>query len=238
VDISILKKYDSQKMYEVYDKWPEIAQEAFESEQSVIHFDSINHIVFAGMGGSGAIGEIFASILSKSKIHVTVVKGYVLPKTVDKNTLVVTTSVSGNTVETLSVLESSTKVDCKIIAFSSGGKMKDVCLNKKIEYRNIPQLHSPRASFTNFLYSMLKTLEPIIPIKRIEVFESIKFLKEIREGSEVTGIGDKKTAPDDINVINPAFDMTPPELISGIITEKGVAKPPYEESIKKLFEAN
>ena len=61
---------------------------------------------------------------------------------------------------------------------------------------------------------------------------------EMRNGSEVTGIGDKKTAPDDINVINPAFDMTPPELITGIITEKGVAKPPYEESIKKLFEAN
>jgi len=59
---------------------------------------------------------------------------------------------------------------------------------------------------------------------------------EMRKGSEVTGIGDKKTAPDDINVINPAFDVTPPELISGIITEKGVAKPPYEESIKKLFE--
>jgi len=61
---------------------------------------------------------------------------------------------------------------------------------------------------------------------------------EMRNGSEVTGIGERKTAPDDINVINPAFDMTPPELISGIITEKGVATPPYEESIKKLFEAN
>ena len=61
---------------------------------------------------------------------------------------------------------------------------------------------------------------------------------EMRKGTEVTGIGDKKTAPDGINVINPAFDMTPPELISGIITEKGVAKPPFEESIKKLFEAN
>ncbi|MFB5608975.1 MAG: S-methyl-5-thioribose-1-phosphate isomerase [Nitrosarchaeum sp.] len=61
---------------------------------------------------------------------------------------------------------------------------------------------------------------------------------EMRKGVEVTGTGDKKTAPDDINVINPAFDMTPPELISGIITEKGVAKPPYVDSIKKLFEAN
>jgi len=60
---------------------------------------------------------------------------------------------------------------------------------------------------------------------------------EQRKPSEVTGIGDKKTAPDGIDVINPAFDMTPPELISGIITENGIVKPPYNESIKKLFEA-
>lgn len=60
---------------------------------------------------------------------------------------------------------------------------------------------------------------------------------EMRKNEEVTGIGDKKTAPDGIDVINPAFDMTPPELIAGIITEAGVANPPFEESIKKLFEA-
>jgi methylthioribose-1-phosphate isomerase len=61
---------------------------------------------------------------------------------------------------------------------------------------------------------------------------------EQRKAIEVTQIGDKKTAPDGINVINPAFDMTTPELISGIITEAGIAKPPFGESIKKLFEAN
>jgi len=61
---------------------------------------------------------------------------------------------------------------------------------------------------------------------------------EMRNGSEVTGIGNQKTAPDDIAVINPAFDMTPPELISGIITEKGVATAPFEESIQKLFETS
>jgi methylthioribose-1-phosphate isomerase len=60
---------------------------------------------------------------------------------------------------------------------------------------------------------------------------------EQRKSSEVTQIGDKKTAPDGVGVINPAFDMTPPELISGIITEAGIATPPYEESIKKLFSA-
>src|SRR5579883_3288959 len=61
---------------------------------------------------------------------------------------------------------------------------------------------------------------------------------EQRKGTEVTGVAGRKTAPDDINVINPAFDMTPPELITGIITEAGVAKPPFEESIKKLFDSN
>jgi len=61
---------------------------------------------------------------------------------------------------------------------------------------------------------------------------------EQRNPSEVTTIGDKKTAPDGIGVINPAFDMTPPELITGIITEEGVAKPPFVDSIRKLFEAN
>ncbi|MFZ0842459.1 MAG: S-methyl-5-thioribose-1-phosphate isomerase [Nitrosotalea sp.] len=60
---------------------------------------------------------------------------------------------------------------------------------------------------------------------------------EQRKASEVTGVAGKKTAPDGINVINPAFDMTPPELITGIITEVGVAKPPFVESIRKLFES-
>ena len=61
---------------------------------------------------------------------------------------------------------------------------------------------------------------------------------EQRKPSEVTGIGNNKTAPNGIDVINPAFDITPPELISGIITENGVVRSPYEESIRKLFESN
>ena len=77
---------------------------------------------------------------------------------------------------------------------------------------------------------------PLSTIDMITKAEDV--IIEMRKGSEVTGIGDKKTAPDDINVINPAFDMTPPELISGIITEKGVVTAPYEESILKLFQAN
>ena len=53
-------------MYKVYDQWPNIAREAYSSSQDVVDFDKIDHIVFAGMGGSGAIGDILSAILSKT----------------------------------------------------------------------------------------------------------------------------------------------------------------------------
>ena len=161
---SELEIIDKSGMHKIYDKWPEIATKSFNTDLEPADFKDIDHIVFSGMGGSGALGDVFSSILSKKNIHVSVMKGYLLPKTVDSNTLVVSTSVSGNTLETLSVLNSSTNLDCKVIAFSSGGKMENFCLKKGIEYRKIEQKHSPRASFTSFLYSMLKVLETLLTI--------------------------------------------------------------------------
>lgn len=58
---------------------------------------------------------------------------------------------------------------------------------------------------------------------------------EERSKEEVIKIGKKAVAPKNIDVINPAFDMTPPELITKIITEKGILSPPYNRSIKKLM---
>ena len=173
MDISTIEKYDLQKMYKIYDKWPKIAREAFESKHEQVNFENIDHIVFAGMGGSGAIGDMFSSILSKSNIHVKVVKGYLLPNTVNSNSLVIAVSVSGDTIETLSVLESANKKKCKIIAFSSGGKMFEYCKKNKIQHRLVKKYHSPRASFTSYFYSMLKVLYPILEIKQSDILESI-----------------------------------------------------------------
>ena len=177
LDISTIEKYDLQKMYKIYDKWPEIARESFESNQEPVDFEGIAHIVFAGMGGSGAIGDIFSAILSKTKIHVNVVKGYLLPTTVDSNTLVITVSVSGNTAETLAILDSAYKRKSKIIAFSSGGKMLEYCTKNKIEHRLVPQYHSPRASFTSYLYTILKVLHSTLEIKQQDILESITELE-------------------------------------------------------------
>jgi glucose/mannose-6-phosphate isomerase len=145
-----MDKIDSQGMYKIYDKWPEIAQKAYESNLEPINFKNIDHIVFAGMGGSGAIGDLFSAILSNTNMHVSIVKGYLLPKTVDENTLVITTSVSGNTIETLTILNSAKLLNCHVVAFSSGGKMEDYCRKNKINFNKIDLIHSPRTSFLKF----------------------------------------------------------------------------------------
>ena len=194
LDLSVLEKFDTQQMYKVYERWPEIARESFESDQDYANFDGIDHIVFAGMGGSGAICDMFASILSKTKIHVNVVKGYLLPKTVDSNTLVVAVSVSGNTAETLFILDSAHKLRCKIIAFSSGGKMQEYCAKNKIEHRIIPQSHSPRASFPAFLFSILRVLEPFLLIKRNDIIDSLDELEKQRGKISSSNLGDENPA--------------------------------------------
>ena len=58
---------------------------------------------------------------------------------------------------------------------------------------------------------------------------------EQRNAREVTHLGSTQLAPDGASVWNPAFDVTPHRLVAGIITEKGVARAPYTDSLKQLF---
>jgi len=192
--IENLKDIDSQSMYEIYDKWPDIAKESYKNLLPKIDLKNIDHVVFAGMGGSGAIGDVFASILSKMDIHVTVVKGYLLPKTVNENTLVVCTSISGNTDETLTVLQNSNKSDAKFIGLSSGGLMEDYCEKNSVDYYKIEKEHSPRASFIGFLYSTLNILEPIIPISKNEIGESIISLSHTKKEIDSNNLNERNSS--------------------------------------------
>ena len=199
-----LEKSDSDGMHNVYDKWPHIARDAYDSDLESVDFKDIDNVVFSGMGGSGAVGDLFSSILSKSNVHTTVVKGYELPKTVDKNTLVVITSISGNTIEVLTTLESATKKDCSVIAFSSGGRMESFCTKNNVEFRKIPQIHSPRASFPSYVYSILKTLNSIIPIKKQEITNSLEKLELVS----------KEISSENLSDTNPSLNLA--NWITGI----------------------
>ena len=180
-----MKNIDKSKMYEFYDNWPKLAENAFNNNfndifNKIVKQD-VSHIVFAGMGGSGTIGDVFASVLSKTDIHVDIVKGYHLPKTVKQNSLLICTSVSGNTIETITVLKEGIELGCKIMVFSSDGEMKGICKNNKINHTQITMDHSPRASFVTYLYSMIKVLLPILPISNQDIINSINELKKTKE---------------------------------------------------------
>ena len=180
MQLSDLQKIDKKRMFETYDRWPQIARDS--SDQKFEKFDTknIDHIVFAGMGGSGSIGDVLSAILSKEDIHVNNTKGYLLPKTVDQHSLIIAMSVSGNTQETLSILDDAKRSKAKVVAFSSGGKMQDFCLKNNIFFQNLSMEHSPRASFTRYLFSILNILEQIIPIKKTDVNQAIFDLENIQ----------------------------------------------------------
>ena len=194
MDLEELEKIDSKKMFKVYDIWPDISRESYEQEFSKPEFNDIDHIVFAGMGGSGTIGDVFSSILSKNDIHTSVVKGYLLPKTVDENTLVVVTSVSGNTQETLMVLKNSKNSKAKFIAFSSGGMIKKYALKNEINYQEIKMEHSPRVSFPKYVFSMLRTLESVIPVKKSDVLDTISKMEIVRKNIFSNNLNENNTA--------------------------------------------
>jgi methylthioribose-1-phosphate isomerase len=59
---------------------------------------------------------------------------------------------------------------------------------------------------------------------------------EERDATEVTHIGGVRMVPDGVSVFNPAFDVTPNELVTAIISEHGVARAPYTTSLRKLAE--
>ena len=191
-------------MYETYDKWPQLARSAYESELNSVSFDNIDHIILVGMGGSGAVCGVLSGILSKTQIHTSVVKGYHLPNTADANTLVIVVSVSGDTVETISVLESALAKSCHVVSFSSGGKVQQICEEKNLTHFVIPQVHSPRASFPAFLYSILNVLSEIIPTSQSDVTESLDALESLQ----------KQISSENLTTANPALSIA--EWISGI----------------------
>ncbi|RJQ55095.1 MAG: S-methyl-5-thioribose-1-phosphate isomerase [Actinobacteria bacterium] len=69
----------------------------------------------------------------------------------------------------------------------------------------------------------------------LETPEGRKIPLELRPPEEITMVGETQIAPEGVQVYNPAFDVTPGENVTAIITEKGIAKPPFDESLRKLL---
>src|SRR5918911_3442761 len=73
------------------------------------------------------------------------------------------------------------------------------------------------------------------PLSTFDFESNLKdIIIEERSKEEVTMMGKQRIAPEGVRVFNPAFDVTPPELITGIITERGILKPPFKKELASM----
>lgn len=106
----------------------------------------IANVFISGLGGSGIGGTIVSELSAmEATVPITVSKGYFIPKFVNENTLVIISSYSGNTEETLNCLLLALKRKAKIVCISSGGKMAEIAKKKKLDLITIPGGNPPRA---------------------------------------------------------------------------------------------
>ncbi len=109
---------------------------------------AIHNVLITGLGGSG-IGGTIVSELNRSnlKVPVAVNKNYSIPGFVNDNTLVVVSSYSGNTEETLNALKEAFNKEAKIVCITSGGKVMEFAQNNGLDYITIDGGMPPRACF-------------------------------------------------------------------------------------------
>ena len=124
-------------------------------------------ICLCGMGGSAISGDILSDcVIRESECHMSVVRGIELPGWVDKETLLVAVSYSGNTQEVLTVIDTALRKGLNIVAVTSGGRLMEVCERENIPYIKVPKGYQPRAALGYLLGSTACVLERagIIPI--------------------------------------------------------------------------
>ncbi len=117
----------------------------------------IHNIVVVGLGGSG-IGADFAIEFSASyrKVPMQTCKGYTLPAYVDKNTLVICSSFSGNTEETLSGFQQALMKGAKIVCIAAGGQLIELAKGHGLDHIILPGEGTPPRA--NLAYSMVQQL--------------------------------------------------------------------------------
>ena len=114
-------------------------------------------IIVAGMGGSATGGDYFAALCAgTSEIPVTVVRGYSLPNYVSDRSLVVVSSYSGNTEESLSCYDDAWKRGATIIATTTGGKLAERAKADGVPVHTITYRASPRAAIAHSLAPLLR----------------------------------------------------------------------------------
>jgi len=182
---STYRQFDQLGMLGHLHKFPEQCQKAWDK---VLKFNlphlhaKISDVVIVGMGASAIGGDIVRRlILAESKVHVRVHRDYGLPAFVDESTLVIASSYSGNTEETLSAFAESLKTTARKLVITSGGKLKHLAEEQGIPVFVIDYQAPPRAAFPYSFIPLVGVSQRLglLGDKSAEVREAVDILSRL-----------------------------------------------------------
>lgn len=146
----------------------------------------IRNIVITGLGGSGIGGTIVSEVVSgECPVPITVNKDYFIPAFVNESSLVIVSSYSGNTEETIQAMEAALKSKAKIVCITSGGKIAEMAKKNKYGLILIPGGSPPRAALAYSLTQLFFILKKLQLVKT-------DFEKQLRNSADLLDAEEKK----------------------------------------------
>jgi glucose/mannose-6-phosphate isomerase len=176
---------DKSNMLDGLARFPDQVSEALTIAGSVERFNflKIDNVIVAGMGASAISGDIMASLFrDKLDVPLIVNREYDLPKWVNKDTLMLCLSYSGNTDETLSAFKIAYQKKSKIICLSTGGKLQELAEKREVPFIKIPSGIQPRAATAYLLFPSIIFLKRLGLLKtaiEADIVETIAVTREL-----------------------------------------------------------
>ena len=125
-------------------------------------YTNINNVIIAGLGGSAIGGDVNRMLLrDELTVPIYVSRNYQVPAWANEHTLVVASSYSGGTEETLSAVDDALKKDCQICGITTGGKLLDILRDNDCDSVLIPAGLQPRAALAYSFVPMLYLLKEV-----------------------------------------------------------------------------
>lgn len=149
-----------------------------------ISADGIDQIVVAGMGGSAIGGDIIRSYLSYDlRIPILINRNYRLPASVNERSLVIASSYSGNTEETLSAFDQAKERGCKLFVATTGGQLGAIAEKSDLPRVTLPGGLQPRAALGYSFGPVLHFLAEagFIPDQSAMISDAAEFLAQSRK---------------------------------------------------------
>jgi glucose/mannose-6-phosphate isomerase len=186
-DEGLLRAHDPSDMLGAIYGLPEQMEDAVRlMEQSGATFDAsaVKKIVVTGLGGSAVGGDLLRTYAGdKCRVPILVNRGYTLPSFVEKDTLVIAVSYSGNTEETLAAYADAKARGAQVIAVTSGGALKKQAWEDGFPVVTVPGGLQPRAATAYLFVPQLLLLKRagLLPERKGELKETLLLVREMRQ---------------------------------------------------------